>query len=54
MRLHESLSPHIEIVHFGLTSEDTNNLAYALMMGEIKQNCLNSNKKLLKKLWEMA
>lgn len=31
-----SLSNHLEFVHFGCTSEDINNLAYALMLQEIK------------------
>jgi adenylosuccinate lyase len=31
----DSLAPHLEWVHFGLTSEDVNNIAYALMMQEL-------------------
>ena len=37
LREHPELAPHIEFVHFGCTSEDINNLAYALMLREARE-----------------
>lgn len=37
LRQHPELAPHIEFVHFGCTSEDINNLAYALMLRETRE-----------------
>ena len=37
---HEQLSPYIEFVHFACTSEDINNLAYALMLKDIREKIL--------------
>ena len=34
------LAPHIEFVHFACTSEDINNLAYALMVREVREQAL--------------
>ncbi|MBX3707276.1 MAG: adenylosuccinate lyase [Pseudomonadales bacterium] len=34
------LAPHVEFVHFACTSEDINNLAYALMLGEARARVL--------------
>jgi adenylosuccinate lyase len=41
-RLHDDaeLAPALEFVHFACTSEDINNLAYALMLGDARQNVL--------------
>jgi adenylosuccinate lyase len=41
-RLHDDteLAPALEFVHFGCTSEDINNLAYALMLSEARENVL--------------
>ena len=39
-RVDESLASHIEFVHFACTSEDINNLAYALMMREVRETVL--------------
>ena len=36
----EALKPHIEFVHFACTSEDINNLAYALMMRDALESVL--------------
>ncbi len=36
----DALRPHIEFVHFGCTSEDVNNLAYGLMLGEAREAVL--------------
>ena len=36
----EGLAPHVEFVHFGCTSEDINNLAYALMLVEVRESVL--------------
>ena len=36
----EGLSPHVEFVHFGCTSEDVNNLAYALMLADARSTVL--------------
>ena len=36
----EGLAPHIEFVHFGCTSEDINNLAYALMLRDVRDAAL--------------
>ena len=36
----DGLAPHVEFVHFGCTSEDINNLAYALMLGEARDHVL--------------
>ena len=36
----EGLAPHIEFVHFGCTSEDINNLAYALMLRDVRDAVL--------------
>ena len=36
----EGLPPHVEFVHFGCTSEDINNLAYALMLAEARADVL--------------
>ena len=36
MQAHPQLTPLLEIVHFALTSEDVNNLAYALMVQEMR------------------
>ena len=40
VRADESLAPHIEFVHFACTSEDINNLAYALMMRDVRETVL--------------
>jgi adenylosuccinate lyase len=37
----EELAPHIEFVHFGCTSEDINNLAYALMLKSSRDQLLH-------------
>ena len=37
---HPELSPHLEFVHFGCTSEDINNLAYALMLKKARGDAL--------------
>jgi adenylosuccinate lyase len=37
---HDELAPIREFVHFACTSEDINNLAYALMLREARENCL--------------
>ena len=34
------LAPHIEFVHFACTSEDINNLAYALMLSDVREQAL--------------
>jgi len=41
-RLHDDaeLAPALEFVHFACTSEDINNLAYALMLSEARENVL--------------
>ena len=39
-RADERLKPHIEFVHFACTSEDINNLAYALMVRDARNNVL--------------
>jgi len=36
----ETLTPYLELIHFGLTSEDVNNLAYARMFREARGNVL--------------
>ena len=36
----DGLRPHVEFVHFACTSEDINNLAYALMLREARQTVL--------------
>lgn len=36
----EGLAPHVEFVHFGCTSEDINNLAYALMLRDARESAL--------------
>ena len=36
----EALRPHIEFVHFACTSEDINNLAYAMMMRDARESVL--------------
>ena len=36
----EALKPHIEFVHFACTSEDINNLAYAMMMRDARESAL--------------
>ena len=36
----DGLAAHVEFVHFGCTSEDINNLAYALMLREARQSAL--------------
>ncbi|MDE0192513.1 MAG: adenylosuccinate lyase [Gammaproteobacteria bacterium] len=36
----EALKPHTEFVHFACTSEDINNLAYALMMRDARESVL--------------
>ena len=35
-----ALAPHVEFVHFGCTSEDINNLAYALMLRDLRERLL--------------
>ena len=37
VRADEALVPHIEFVHFACTSEDINNLAYAMMMRDARE-----------------
>lgn len=37
---HPELQKHYELIHFGCTSDDTNNLAYALMLKEARDKCL--------------
>ena len=37
VRVDEALKPHLEFVHFACTSEDINNLAYALMMHDARE-----------------
>ena len=32
-----ALAPHVEFVHFGCTSEDINNLSYALMLADLRE-----------------
>ena len=39
-RADEALEPHIEFVHFACTSEDINNLAYAMMMLDVRESVL--------------
>ena len=39
-RVDESLASQIEFVHFACTSEDINNLAYALMMRDVRETVL--------------
>ena len=36
----EALKPHIEFVHFACTSEDINNLAYAMMVRDVRASVL--------------
>ena len=36
----DGLAPHVEFVHFACTSEDVNNLAYGLMLSEIRATVL--------------
>ena len=36
----EALKPHVEFVHFACTSEDINNLAYAMMMRDVRESVL--------------
>ena len=36
----EALKPHVEFVHFACTSEDINNLAYAMMMRDVRASVL--------------
>lgn len=38
--LHLKLKPYCEFIHFACTSEDINNLAYALMLKEVRQKIL--------------
>ncbi len=40
VRADEALVPHIEFVHFACTSEDINNLAYAMMMRDARESVL--------------
>ena len=40
LRRIDGLAPHVEFVHFGCTSEDINNLAYALMLREARDSVL--------------
>jgi adenylosuccinate lyase len=40
LRRHADLAPHVEFVHFALTSEDVNNLAYALMLAAARDGVL--------------
>ncbi|HII15970.1 MAG TPA: adenylosuccinate lyase [Nanoarchaeota archaeon] len=50
-----SLKDALEWVHFGLTSEDANNIAYALMLGEgIKVVLLPAAEQVLQKVNELA
>lgn len=37
---HPTLQNHLELIHFGLTSEDVNNLAYALMVQDARDQVL--------------
>ncbi len=37
---HPELTPHLEFIHFGCTSEDINNLAYALMLKKAREEAL--------------
>jgi len=36
----EALKPHVEFVHFACTSEDINNLAYAMMFRDVRESVL--------------
>ena len=36
----QALRPHVEFVHFACTSEDINNLAYAMMMRDVRESVL--------------
>lgn len=40
MAAHSTLMQSSEFIHFACTSEDINNLAYALMLKEVRQKCL--------------
>lgn len=51
----KSLSKHAEFIHFGLTSEDVNNLAYALMLKKATKTVLNPKlEQLIDKLKKLA
>jgi len=52
---HASLKPFIEFIHFACTSEDINNLAYALMLKQAREHCLAPlQTQLIKTLQDMA
>lgn len=38
---HHEFIPYLEFIHFACTSEDINNIAYALMLNETRQNIIN-------------
>ncbi|HSW69357.1 MAG TPA: adenylosuccinate lyase [Gammaproteobacteria bacterium] len=48
------LDPLVEFIHFGCTSEDINNLAYALMLQTGRKHILNSLEQLISLLKNMA
>ena len=49
------LAPHIEFVHFACTSEDINNLAYALMLHDVRAQALTRPmRELAKAIGELA
>lgn len=51
----DTLAPYIEFIHFGCTSEDINNLAYGLMLTDIRNNFLQPQlKTLIKQLADQA
>lgn len=43
LRDKKEFTPYLEYIHFACTSEDINNIAYALMLKELREHVLNSN-----------
>lgn len=41
LRTDDEFHPYLEFIHFGCTSEDINNIAYALMFRDIREQVLN-------------
>ncbi|MES2203634.1 MAG: adenylosuccinate lyase [Pseudomonadota bacterium] len=52
---HSAFLPYLEFIHFACTSEDINNIAYALMFKDLIEHILNPNiKQLLQLLTQLA
>lgn len=55
LRAENTFAPYLEFIHFACTSEDINNIAYALMLKDMRKHILNPNiEQLLKTLTELA